>query len=444
MGKRLQFVFILTHTFLDRHRIQILIGIIAGFFVTLFIIQFYPYFNNIAGPKTQRIALVGRFNENNLPAEIKNKISFGLTSLLPSGEATSSIASSWDIDSTGLNYTFHIKNKFYWHDGAKFSVSDINYKIKGLTYTYPDAETVKITLKDPFVPLPVNLSFPIIKSGFVGLGIYKVQKTEYSNEYLSEITLQSLQNNLPDLVYKFYPTLNDALLAFKLGEVDKLENIPQLNDINEWKNINITKIPQYDKITLIFFNLKNSLFKEKEIRQALTYAIPQFEGFEKAYTPISPISWAYTKKIRLYKYDPETAIKLLSKSEISSSSTQITLSTYSSLLNTAQSVADAWNKVGVDTKVKIEPIIPSDYQAFLLTLSIPPDPDQYQYWQTKQENTNIGSYSNLKIDKLLEDGRKTQDMEKRVKIYADFQRYLVDDAPVIFLYHPNLYTVERK
>ncbi len=444
MGKRLQFVFILTHTFIDRHRIHILIGIIAGFFITLFIIQFYPYFNNLAGPKTQKIALVGSFNENNLPSQIKNKISFGLTSLLPNGQASPSIASSWDVDASGLNYTFHIKNNFYWHDGSKFSVSDINYKIKGLTYAYPDNTTVKITLKDPFVPLPVNLSFPIIKSGFIGLGIYKVQKTEYSNEYLSEITLQPLQDNLPVLIYKLYPTLNDAILAFKLGEVDKLENISQINDLSSWKNIDITKIPQYDKLTLISFNLKNSLFKEKEIRQALTYAIPQFEGVEKAYTPISPLSWAYTKKIRLYKFDPETAIKLLSKSEISSSSAQITLSTYPSLLNTAQSVSDAWNKVGVKTKIKIEPVIPPDYQVFLLTLSIPPDPDQYQYWQTKQENTNIGSYSNLKIDKLLEDGRKTFDQEKRIKIYADFQRYLVDDAPVIFLYHPNLYNVERK
>ncbi len=444
MGKRLQFVFVLTQTFIKRHRIHIFIGIITGFFITLFIIQFYPYYNNLEGPKSQKIALVGKFNENNLPPEIKNKISFGLTSLLPSGQASSSIASSWDIDSTGLNYTFHIKNKFYWHDGKKFSVSDINSKIKGLAYSYPDNETVKITLQDSYVPLPVNLSFPIIKSGFIGLGIYKVQKTEYSNEYLSEIILQPFQNNLPVLVYKFYPTLNDAILAFKLGEVDKLENISQINDLSSWKNIKISKIPQYDKLTLISFNLKNSLFKEKEIRQALTYAIPQFEGFEKAYTPISPLSWAYTKKIRLYKYDPETAIKLLSKSEISSSSTHITLSTYSSLLNTAQSISDAWNKVGVKTKIKIESFIPPDYQVLLLTLSLPPDPDQYQYWQTKQENTNIGSYSNLKIDKLLEDGRKTQDLEKRIKIYSDFQRYLVDDAPVIFLYHPNLYNVERK
>jgi len=79
-----------------------------------------------------------------------------------------------------------------------------------------------------------------------------------------------------------------------------------------------------------------------------------------------------------------------------------------------------------------------------LTFQVPSDPDQYQFWQSTQEDTNITHYTNLKIDKLLEDGRKTLDKDTRKKIYADFQRYLVDDSPVIFLYFPKAYTVERK
>ncbi len=443
MSKRLSFVLLLIQAFINRHKKDLLVGFIAGFFLTLLFIQFYPYYILLSGPKMQRVAIVGRYTENNLPPEIKNKISIGFTALLPSGEASSSIASSWELDSSGLNYLFHINKQFYWHDGSKLSVSEINYKLKSVSFSYPDNNTVRVSLKDQFSPLPTNLSSPLIKPGFIGLGAYKVIKTSFSNEYLSEITLQPLRSNLPAIIYKMYPTLNDAILAFKLGEVDRLENITSSNDLLYWKNLKITRSPQYNKLTLVYFNLNNSWFKEKEVRQALTYAIPPFDNFEKAYTSISPLSWAYTKKIRLYKYDPEISQKILSKNEISSSSSVITLSTYSSLLNTAQSIADSWNKVGVKTKIKIEPGISSDYQVFLLTLSIPADPDQYQFWQTKQENTNIGNYTNLKIDKLLEDGRKTQDIEKRKKIYADFQRYLVDDAPVIFLYHPNLYTIEK-
>lgn len=135
---------------------------------------------------------------------------------------------------------------------------------------------------------------------------------------------------------------------------------------------------------------------------------------------------------------------MLSKSPLASASAEIVLSTYANLVQEAQTIADAWKKAGLNVKVKVENTIPADYQIFLLTQMIPPDPDQYSYWQSTQEGINITSYSNPKIDKLLEDGRKTLDKEARIKIYADFQRYLVDDSPVIFLYFPKVYQVERK
>jgi len=184
--------------------------------------------------------------------------------------------------------------------------------------------------------------------------------------------------------------------------------------------------------------------KEKEVRQALTYAIPPFPKYTKAYTPISPLSWAYSAKVRLYRYDPDVATKILSKNPIASASAEITVTTFAPFVKLAQSVVDAWSRVGVRAKVKVENTLPPDYQVLIAAQPIPPDPDQYQFWQSTQSVTNLTHYSNLKIDKLLEVGRKTIDREKRIKIYADFQRYLVDDAPVIFLYYPKVYTVERK
>ena len=70
------------------------------------------------------------------------------------------------------------------------------------------------------------------------------------------------------------------------------------------------------------------------------------------------------------------------------------------------------------------------------------DPDQYTLWHSGQMN-NITNYKNLRIDKLLEDGRQTVDIQSRIKIYADFQKYLLDDAPATFLYFPDIYTVTR-
>jgi peptide/nickel transport system substrate-binding protein len=57
--------------------------------------------------------------------------------------------------------------------------------------------------------------------------------------------------------------------------------------------------------------------------------------------------------------------------------------------------------------------------------------------------SSITRYKNLRIDKLLEDGRKTVNINERKKIYADFQRFLLDDMPASFLYFPYEYTVTR-
>lgn len=444
MGKQVQFVVLLIKAFIGRHKKEIGVGFLAGFFATLFLIQVYPVYLEIFGQRELKIAYVGRVNELNLPLTIKNKISLGLTELLPEGVATPSLARGWKIDNNGLNYTFSLLPNIYWQDSTKFTAKDVSYKLKGVNFAPLDDYTLKVTLKDPYAPLPVILSQPLLKPNLIGLGLYKVTKVFYNGELISELRLEPLKKGLQPIIYKFYPSIDDAILAFKLGEVNMLENISTLEDLADWKNIKKTEGVLYDRLVGVFLNLRNPSFKEKEVRQALNYALPAFGGLEKAYSPISPLSWAYSKNLRLYRSDPEAAKKILDKSPLASSSSELTISTYASLLDTAQLISDAWKRVGVNSKVKVESAMPADYQVMVMTFIIPPDPDQYQFWQSTQEGTNLTHYSNLKVDKLLEDGRKTQDQDKRVKIYADFQRYLVDDSPVLFLYHPKVYTVERK
>jgi peptide/nickel transport system substrate-binding protein len=75
-------------------------------------------------------------------------------------------------------------------------------------------------------------------------------------------------------------------------------------------------------------------------------------------------------------------------------------------------------------------------------MRLPYDPDMYTIWHSGQVN-NITHYKNVRIDKLLEDGRQATDENKRIQIYADVQKYLLDDAPAAFLYFPYSYTVSR-
>lgn len=393
----------------------------------------------------ERIGIVGRFNITNIPLSIQNKISPGLTELEPNGDVKPALATSWQVDSTATEYIFSLSPDRLFHDGKRFTSHDINYSLKGATFTPIDDLTLKVNIEEQYAPLLSVLSAPLYRKNLIGLGPYRVSKLIYRDDTVSELVLIPVSpQSWPTLMYKFYQSTSDALLAFKTGEINRLTDIVDISEFKDWNTVTITPQIQYDRFVGVFFNLQNPLFKEKEIRQALAYALPKMSDEEKAYTPISPHSWAYSQKIRLYNPDLDAANKIVSKSPLGSNSQQLTLSTFAPYLSIAEKIAQSWNAAGISVKVKVESTLPSDYQVALLAQVIPADPDQYQFWQSTQETVNITHYSNPKIDKLLEDGRKTLDQEARKKIYADFQRYLVDDAPVLFLYYPKVYTVERK
>jgi len=77
-------------------------------------------------------------------------------------------------------------------------------------------------------------------------------------------------------------------------------------------------------------------------------------------------------------------------------------------------------------------------------VEIPKDVDQYPLWHSTQSDTNMSKFSNFRIDKLLEEGRVELDTDERRKIYLDFQRFLLEEAPAAFLYHPRYYSITRK
>ncbi|MEX2028417.1 MAG: hypothetical protein WD988_02855, partial [Candidatus Curtissbacteria bacterium] len=128
-----------------------------------------------------------------------------------------------------------------------------------------------------------------------------------------------------------------------------------------------------------------------------------------------------------------------------SPSLKVTLSYTPSLEQVAKSIQKDWQAVGFDVTLKLERGVPKAFQAFLAVNKLSPDPDQYGLWHSSQKGTtNITAYKNVKIDKLLEDARSTEDEDTRKTLYFDFQRFLVDDAPAAFLYYPYKYQVTYK
>jgi peptide/nickel transport system substrate-binding protein len=51
---------------------------------------------------------------------------------------------------------------------------------------------------------------------------------------------------------------------------------------------------------------------------------------------------------------------------------------------------------------------------------------------------NDGGYSNPEADKALEDGRLVNDQAQRMAVYEKLTKAVLNDEPLLYLYHPKL------
>lgn len=440
--RRIRFYNHLCRAFWQKRKKVIILGFVIGI-VTFFFI--YKVFN-FPRENVQRIGLVGKFTVQELPDEIQGLVSAGLTEINEDGSVSPGLAASWEIKNDGKEYWFKIKDNLFWQDEKPVTASDINLKFTDVAVTVVDKKTIKFLLKEPFSPFPVILTKPIFKKGLVGTGEYRFKSIKKNGQIVEKIVLTPVKNKSKSkMIFRFYPTEEAARVGFKLGEVDTLKEIVRPEELLKWKNVQISPQIKFNRFVAIFFNTNIPQLGDKANRQALAYAIKK-RWEPRALNSISPSSWAYNNDVKPYNYDLENARKLLenkTNGESKEPLKEIELSTFSSLLPVAEEIKKDWENLGIATKIKVVNVPSDDFQVLLATQEVPPDPDQYLFWHSTQE-TNIAHYKSPKIDKLLEDGRKELDQEKRKTSYHDFQKFLVEETPAAFLFHPTVYTISKR
>ncbi len=423
---------------------------ILGLLVFFLILLFFTYFSSRLFPQKQTIiSIVGSYTPATLPEFILEDVSHGLTKVNRNGSTDPDIATSWEITDNGKTYTFHLGKNIFFTDGSPLTAQDINYNFSDVTVQKPDKNTIIFHLKDTYAPFLVTVSRPIFKNGFVGIGNTKIQNITFNSGFIESIKLSSTKGTHSEITYIFYPTQESVKVAFALGEISEINMISnttlQNESVTTFPNVSIKKIIDYTQLVSLFYNTQDKTLSDKRLRDALTYTLPnEFPVNERAHSPLSPLSWAYQEDV-MHVFDISHATLLLESSGYTDKAKvpNVTLFTLAEYEKTAEIIVDSWKKIGVTATIVVVPNVPSSFQIYLGNFHLPKDPDQYTLWHSNQQN-NITNYKNLRIDKLLEEGRKTLDQQTRVKAYTDFQKYLMDDAPASFLYFPVMYTITRK
>ena len=427
------------------------LSFILGLIIFIALIYGSRYLHNfISVSKKVSIGLVGSYTQDTLPPYVMNKLSQGLTTVDENGQVKPAIASSWNVSDAGKTYTFYIKPDAYFLNGKPITAETINYNFADVEIERPDKKTIVFKLKDPYAPFLISASKHIFDKGFVGLGEYRIEDLKLNGNFVQSLTLVSRQNRFDVIHYQFYPSEEALKMAYMMGEVTRAEGItaPTFKERNfsDFPNTKVEEVTNYSRLVTLFFNTQDGTLSDKKFRLALTYAMPKtYTNGQKAFLPYSPNSPFYNKQLPEREQDFAHTKELLGSEQNASGSAArtVTITTLKKYRPAAEEIAKTWREIGVETKIEETETVPTQFQAFLGDFTIPRDPDQYSLWHSDQGN-NISRYKNLRIDKLLEDGRKITNVDERKRIYADFQKYLMDDAPASFLYFPTEYQIVRK
>jgi peptide/nickel transport system substrate-binding protein len=441
MFKTLRRYYWVVQSFLARHLtiiIRTTLIVLTGLAIFFFFARYLPTPKNMT-----RIGRVGKYSPEALPGDIQSTLSVGLVSLSVDGKVKPGLAKSWTVSDDGKTYVFTLDPDLRWHDGTAVIPADITYNFQDVQTELGNG-TVTYHLKEPFAPFLSAVSRPLLKKNHYGTKDFRLVSTQ---SYGGDLQSLTIENSDERRLYKFYPTESSAITAFRLGEVNRVEGLSLVPDVylHDPTNIVATDLNFVGKQSVLFFNNNDSILSSKSTRQALAYAIKDKSfGHTRTLSPISQSSWAYNEFVKTYDYDAAHAKTLLGQDVKDPGSVKLELKTTLQYLDVAESIAQSWrDTLGIGVTVKVVSTMSSDYQILLADFTPPIDPDQYSLWHSTQA-TNFTHFNNLKVDKLLEDGRRTLDIKLRTQIYQDFQRFLLEDCPAVFLFQSDAHTLSRK
>lgn len=424
--------------YLKRVKLWLLLTLVIGALVIFAQAEFKIFYN----PNSITLALIGTYQEHDLPKQVTGLISRSLVKIDDSGHARPNLASGWEVNHDATIFRFKLKKGLKWSDGSPVKAGDLFFEIPNVSETAVGDDTVQFNLKEAYSPFPSLLTKPVLKKGtLLGVGPYQITGIEKSRIFITKINLKPIKGKLPLISVRFYPNEKVAITGFELGEAQALLGFNDTGNLPADSQAALLQKTDYSKLVSILFNTRDSALSNRSMRQALAYSTPEIAGEKEANNPYPPMSWAYDPQSKKYLSNPEEAAAALTRAKVSLSADvlkeEIILTATPNLEEVGNLVTKAWNNLGVDAKLRIESGIPQNFQVLLITQSIPADPDQYVLWHATQTRTNLTRYDSKRVDKDLEDGRKAISEEDRKAKYFDLQKALLEDTPAVFLYFPK-------
>ncbi len=351
-----------------------------------------------------------------------------------------------------------------------------------------DSLTVRIRLKTPFAPLLTLLGYnagilpehllkgkkltdavAFNRTTPVGTGPFQIEKAAPG----SSVTLvrnaryYGAQPGVERIVFRIVPDINAQVAQLRAGELDLITVEPaNLGSIEGVDGVRVLQVPVVQH-WYVGFNSSKPMFGSAQVRRALGYAVNRpalisgvLKGTGDAPGGTIPVALRdyYDATAGPIPYAPDSARLLLGRAGWNAGPDGTMRNATGAPLafellvdkgnptreQSALAVQQDLGRIGVKVTIRTmefaalvrDRVLPGNYDAVLIWWTTPPDPDQYSFYATGQDNNHV-RWSNASADSLLALGRGTVDTVRRREIYTAFQRLERDDPPVLVLFYPR-------
>ena len=405
------------------------------------------------------------------------------------------LALSHETSADGKEMTIKLRPGVKFHDGepldaeaAKFSIErhmtlPTSFRKSELASVdhveVVDPLTIKLVLKTPYSPLIAQLTD---RSGMMvspkaakeagdkfGLhpvcaGPYKfVERVQQDRMVFEKFADYWNKDNIHIDRVVFLPIVDATvrLANLKSGGLDLIERVlaTDIKDVRADSRLVLSTAPElgYLGLTVNVGNDKSKgpLSQSAKVRQALDLSIDREAlnqvVFNGEFTPgnqwVSPTHPYYQKAFPVRGRDVAKAKALLKEAGVTTPVTvDYMIPKGAENEAVAQVIQSMAAEAGFDIKIRAVEFATTfkqaqagEFQIFQINWSgrIDPDGNSYIFMRSKAPQ-NDGGYSNPDADKLMEDGRMTANVAERKAIYEKLTKILLDDLPIIYIYHRTL------
>ena len=415
----------------------------------------------------------------------------------PEGKLHPRLAEEYKVSEDGLTYTVKLRAGAKFSDGTPVNADAVKLtwdRIMDPKMRVPlrfavamvqecvkvDDLTLQLKLKYAFAPMGATLSMytcsPIspaaiekygddVRQHPVGAGPYVL------SEWVKGDRIVMTRNpdywgekpTVEKIVWKIVPEAATREAMLRTGQIDVCYK-PMPSSVAALQNDKkiTVQMPLDTRTIFMGLNYQKGVTTNKLVRQAFNYAVDKkaivqkilFGTAEPMEGPVSPKVFGYAKMKNQYDYNPEKAKALLKEAKFDFNKV-VQMRTPNGRYLFDKQVSEAvqayLQAIGVKTELRtydwptyvaglLKPIAESELEVFLLgwgPLVLDADMGLYgQFHSSVNPPKGLGAafYNNPEYDKIMEESRKEQDVEKRKALLIKASEMVWDDCPWMWLH----------